>query len=236
MKEAIKNRISRRKFLEQPIDSSVWTKLQQEVTRLNEVSGLSMELVEDASNAFSSMKKSYGMFSGVKACLVLKGNQKDPDLKEKVGYYGEEIVLYMTDLDLGTCWVAGTFDRSQFAIPEGEAMWCVVPFGYVEKLSFKEKAIRATLSKKRKPARERMTGYDEAPDWAKEAMEAVVLAPSAVNSQRPIFHYKGGVVSADVVVDEHVNLVDLGIAKKNFEFIAGGRFEIGNGASFIKEN
>lgn len=32
-------------------------------------------------------------------------------LKEKVGYYGEQLILKVTELGLGSCWVGGTFDR-----------------------------------------------------------------------------------------------------------------------------
>jgi len=39
------------------------------------------------------------------------GNKDDPNSQEKLGYYGELIVLQATEMRLGTCWVGGTFDR-----------------------------------------------------------------------------------------------------------------------------
>ena len=234
MNKNIKKRISRRAFLKKVVGVGDINKIREKIRNINVVSGLDFDIVEDASDAFSSMKKSYGMFSNVRACLVLKGDKNTPDLKEKVGYYGEELVLFLEELDLGNCWVAGTFDRDKFIIDENQTMVCVIPFGYVDKQTLKEKAIRGRISIKRKSPDAMMDGYEDAPDWVKDAMEAVVLAPSAVNRQNPHFYFKDGVVSADVEDDGLVNLVDLGIAKKHFEIEAGGIFPIGKGARFEK--
>ena len=43
-------------------------------------------------------------------------------------------------------------------------------------------------------------------------MEAVALAPSAMNKQKPFFHYHDGVLTATIANDYELDLVDLGIA------------------------
>ncbi len=235
MREAISNRISRRRYLQTPVAAELKTRIRAETEALNRESGLSAVFVEDAGEAFSSMRRSYGMFSGVRSALVLKGPEHLPDLAEKIGYYGERLVLDLTDMGLGTCWVGGTFDRSHFRIPDGEAMLCVVTVGYVEDPSLKERLIRGALSRKRKPASQRLRGYETAPAWVREAMEAVCLAPSAVNSQKPLFTCRDGVVTAAVEAERDMDLVDLGIAKLHFAVEAGGRFAFGQNGRFIKE-
>lgn len=234
MREAIETRISRRRYLPTPIDEERLSKIRAEIEALNRESGLTMEYVPDAAEAFSSMRKTYGMFSGVRAVVVMKGPERLPNLAESIGYYGERLVLALTDMGLGTCWVGGTFDRKKFAVPAGEKMLCVIPFGVVEEQSGKEKFIRRNVSRKRKPASERMSGYEDAPDWVKSAMEAVRLAPSAVNSQKPAFKYENGVVTATVKVVISMDLIDLGIAKLHFAEAAGGYFELGKNGRFVK--
>lgn len=129
------------------------------------------------------MHKSYGLFSGVRSAIALKGAQDLPDLAEKTGYYGERLMLKLTGPGLGACWVGGTFNRRLFEVPAGERMPCVMPVGYVEVPLRKEKLIRSALSRKRRPVFQRLIGCENAPGWVLSAMEAVCLAPSAANSQ-----------------------------------------------------
>lgn len=235
MREAIINRISRRNYQRTPIAAELREKICAEIEELNRESGLAFKFVEDAGEAFNSMRKSYGLFSGVRSVVVLKGAENAPDLAEKIGYYGERLMLDLTDMGLGTCWVGGTFDRKHFEISDGETMLCVVPVGYVAEQTMKEKLIRNTLSRKRKPVSQRLNGYEIAPEWVLTAVEAVRLAPSAVNSQKPVFTWADGIVTAAAEVERDMDLVDLGIAKLHFAAEAGGHFEFGQNGKFAKD-
>lgn len=235
MREAIINRISRRSYQRTPMAAELVERICAGIEELNRASGLSFAFVEDAGEAFNAMRKSYGLFSGVRSVVVLKGPTSLPDLAEKIGYYGEQLMLDLTDLGLGTCWVGGTFDRKHFAIPEGETMLCVMPVGHVAGQSVKEKLIRGAVSRKRKPVSQRLIGYENAPEWVLDAMEAVRLAPSAVNGQKPVFAWADGVVTASVEASHDMDLVDLGIAKFHFADEAGGQFGFGQNGRFVKE-
>ena len=114
-------------------------------------------------------------------------------------------------------------------------MLCVMPVGYVAEQSVKEKLIRGAISPSRKPVSRRLRGAENAPAWVIRAMEAVRLAPSAVNSQKPVFTYAGGVVTAAVDAVRGMDWIDLGIAKLHFAQTAGGRFEFGQNGRFMKE-
>ena len=235
MRDAIVKRISRRSYQQTPIAAELREKICAEIIELNRKSKLTFEFTENAGEAFSSMKKSYGLFSGVRSAAVLKGPADLPDLAEKIGYYGERLVLDLTDMGLGTCWTGGTFDRRQFEIPDGETMLCVIPVGYAEGQSLKEKLIRNAMSRKRKPVSQRLNGYENAPEWVLAAIEAVRLAPSAVNRQKPVFTYENGIVTAAVEANRTMDLIDLGIAKLHFAEEAGGRFEFGQNGKFRKD-
>ncbi|MDY4190925.1 MAG: nitroreductase family protein [Oscillospiraceae bacterium] len=235
MREAILNRISRRSFRQTPIAPELRGKICDEIDEINRESGLAFTFVENAGEAFCSMPRSYGMFSGVRSVVVLKGAADLPDLAEKTGYYGERLMLDLTDMGLGTCWVGGTFDRGQFEVPGGETMLCVMPVGYVAEQTAKEKLIRSALSRRRRPVSRRLVGYENAPGWVLAAMEAVRLAPSAVNSQKPVFTCRGGTVTAAVEAARTMDLIDLGIAKLHFAVEAGGRFEFGQNGKLIKD-
>ena len=70
------------------------------------------------------------------------------------------------------------------------------------------------------------------PQWVQEGMKAVLLAPSAKNTQKVTFKYENNILSAQIADDYSMDLIDLGIAKKHFEIEVDGKFEIGNGGIF----
>lgn len=233
--EAIENRRSRRLYLPTVIDSEKRNVLQQFIEQYNRESGLSISFVEDGSVAFKGVMKSYGLFSGVRSLLAMIGKGEDQNLKEKIGYYGEKLVLEATKMNLSTCWVGGTFDRNSALVElaDGEMLVCVITIGHSEELSFKEKMVHQMVARKSKTIAEMLVSDVKVPSWVTEGLMAVQKAPSAVNHQPVQFDYKSGVLKASVVDDGKFNLIDFGIAKVHFEVAAGGRFEVGNGAKLI---
>ena len=233
--EAIDNRRSRRLYLPTSIDAEKLVVLQRFIDLYNLESGLSICFVEDGSTAFDSLRKSYGLFSGVKSLLAMIGKTYDAHLKEKVGYFGEKLVVEATKLNLGTCWVGGTFDRNSniVALKEDEVLVCVITIGNTEEFSFKEKMVHQMVARKSKTIGEMLVSDVKVPTWLMEGMVAVQKAPSAVNHQPVRFDYNAGVLKASVDDDEKFNLIDFGIAKAHFEMAAAGKFERGNNAMFV---
>ncbi len=232
MRRAIENRISRRKFEKQPIADQEKGKIISLINELNEASGLAMAFLEDGSNAFQKLSKSYGLFTNVRSIILMKGKKQLENLKERVGYYGEDLVLAITDLGLGTCWVGGTFDKNEFIFDDSEELVCVVLVGVVAGTSLKEKMVRSAMHRKTKTIEQRIISDQPLPQWVQNGMKAVLLAPSAINTQKAMFKYENNIVSAQIADDYVFDLVDLGIAKKHFEIEAGGKFEFGNGGIF----
>lgn len=236
--EAIEKRISRRSYLDTPIEPEKLSRIKGLIEKYNAVSGMSLQFVEDGSKAFQGFGKSYGMFNGVRSFIALVGKTSDPDLYEKAGYYGELLVLEATVLGLGTCFVGGTYDKKNCpcVVKEDETLTCVITIGNVEDSpGFKEKMIYRMTHIGGKIQLEKIYEADrEVPSWFMDGVRAVMLAPSAVNRHPVRVAYKSGKVSAYVENTKSADLMDLGIAKANFEIAAGGRFEFGNHGEFAK--
>ena len=79
---AIHQRISRRSYLPAPIEEEKLAVLKEEIEKANQESGLTITFLEDGSEAFEGVK-SYGMFSGVRSLIVLKGWEETEHLRER---------------------------------------------------------------------------------------------------------------------------------------------------------
>jgi hypothetical protein len=154
----------------------------------------------------------YGSFRGVTNYIALVG-RSDRALEERCGYYGERLVLLCQQLGLNTCWVALTYNKSKTAaqVAPGEKLCLVIALGYGSDQG---------VSHKSKPTEKLMQISGEAPDWFRRGMEAVLLAPTAINQQKFLFSLEGDQVSAKAGLGFYTK-IDLGIAKYHFEVGAG---------------
>ena len=234
---AIYRRSSRRNYLDVPMDPADVEALQNLILELGGKGDRSIRLVLDNQAAFKGFRKSYGMLTGVRNYIALVGNRDDIVAVEKLGYYGELLVLHATALGLGTCWVGGTFDRSSCTLDlmRGESIICVITVGYVPtEMNGRERFIYRVIHRKTKTIDDMYASDVAAPNWFLAGMKAVQRAPSARNRQPVKFTYKNEVVTASVnKIAGDYNAVDLGIAKLHFELGAGGgEWDFGNGAEY----
>lgn len=229
--EAINQRKSRRSYLNIPIGKSNLDIIQKLIDECNNKNDLTIQLIEDGSSAFNGLRKSYGMFKNVRTLIALKGKKEDINVKEKLGYHGELIILESTILGLGTCWVGGTFDKNDrvFNLNEEEEMSCVITIGHVsEDMSFKENMIRKMAHGRIKPLEHFYESDITPPQWFIDGIKAVQVAPSAVNKQDYKFTYEKNTIKAFTNNRSPYSMIDLGIAKAHFAIATNGRFEYGN--------
>jgi nitroreductase len=75
----------------------------------------------------------YGIIQGVSSFVAAAIPKKEHNL-EQLGYVFENLILYLTSLGLGTCWLAGTFTKSEFSqamkLSPDELLPVVTPIGY----------------------------------------------------------------------------------------------------------
>ncbi len=214
MLEIMKARHSVRQYEEKRIEGERKETLISLVKECNKESGLNIQIIFDEPKCFESMMAHYGKFSGVKNYIALVG-KKGADLDEKAGYYGEKLVLKAQELGLNTCWVALTHGKSAAEVKKGEKLACIIALGY---------GVTQGVSHKNKPLEQLCNCAKAMPDWFSKGMEAVMLAPTAMNQQKFYFTLENGGVSAKAGKGFYTKM-DLGIVKYHFEAVSGRKVE-----------
>lgn len=213
--DAIKSRHSVRKYTDQPIDVSKLATLRKAIEEANAESGLNIQLVVNEPEAFGSKLHTYGTFSGVKNYLVMAA-PKGREWEEKVGYYGEKIVILAQSLGLNTCWAGLTYKKvaGAFTLRDGDIIHCEISLGYGENQG---------VQHPQKPADRFYEAEGEVPEWFKAGVEAALLAPTAVNQQKFkfILHDGNKVETKTFSSLWGYTQIDLGIVKYHFEVAAG---------------
>ena len=243
IQEAIKARHSVRAYKEQPMNKEIVKVLEDEIQSLNRRSSeyhpsslgngrvateegaanhegrLHIQLIQDEPKAFLGTLAKYGRFRNVRNYLVMAG-QKAEDLDERVGYYGEHLVLLAQTLGLNTSWVGLSYKKipDTYVLDEGEVIKAYIAIGYGEtqgrghKIKTPEQVSNVTAI---------------TPPWFRRGVEAALLAPTAVNQQKFSFEYVGMNNNRHQVrAKKGFSLIgytqmDLGIAKCHFEIGAG---------------
>ena len=233
IQEAIKARHSVRAYTGQPLADDVVAALEAKIAEHNQAGRLHIQLVRDEKKAFQGMLARYGKFRNVANYLVMAG-QKGDDLDERIGYYGEHLVLLAQTLGLNTCWVGLSYTKvpGTFVLGEGEVIKAYIAIGY---------GATQGVAHKIKPAHKVSNLSDDTPGWFRRGVEAALLAPTAVNQQKFFFQYvpkasqSAGRSSGHGAEQNGKHLVrarkgfsligytqmDLGIAKCHFEIGAG---------------
>ena len=214
--EAIFARHSVRKYKDRPIEPEKARVLSEEIDRCNAEGGLGIQLVMDEPKSFSSGLWKYGQFSGVRNYIVMAGPRGET-AEEKIGYWGERLVLLAQTLGLNTCWVGLTYRKipGTYTLREGEVVHCVIALGYG--------ITPGVPHPQRKPVEHFYEAQGAPPRWFLSGMEAALLAPTAVNQQKFRFTLKeGNKVEARALFSmSGYTRIDLGIVKYHFEVSAG---------------
>lgn len=218
--EAIRARHSVRKYTDKPIEVDKAAVIRAAIERINRENGLNIQLVLEEPKAFNGLFiTTYGQFSGVKNYLVVAA-PKGKEWEEKVGYYGEELVILAQTLGLNTCWAGLTYKKipGTFTLRKEDVVHCFIALGY---------GTTPGVQHPQKPMERFYESDGLPPEWFRAGMEAALLAPTAVNQQKFEF-----VLHDDNRVDAVAKFsligyahLDLGIAKYHFEVGAGEDFD-----------
>lgn len=205
--ELMKERHSVRQYKNQAIELAKREAINALINDVNAKSKLSIQAFYDEPKCFNSFMAHYGKFENVENYIAIVGNKNE---QEKAGYYGEKIVLKCQELGLNTCWVGMTHGKSKAEIKRGQKLLVIISLGYGETQGVPHKSNSiAELGK-----------ADQSTEWFGRGMEAVSLAPTAVNQQKFLFELKNGNVTAKNLGGFYSNM-DLGIAKYHFEAATG---------------
>ncbi|HPQ43809.1 MAG TPA: nitroreductase family protein [Syntrophales bacterium] len=92
-----------------------------------------VSVTDDDLNALKGLG-TYGFIKGATGFIIGAVERGEKDM-EDYGYLLERIILLATDIDLGTCWLGGTFSKSNFSqkisLKESEVLPAAAAVGYV---------------------------------------------------------------------------------------------------------
>lgn len=230
--QAVKERSSRRQFNSKIIEKLKIKKLRDLIAEINEeIVGLRIILVQkEVDEIFTGILGSYGKISGAPAFLAFLGREDLSYMEERVGYGGEAVILEAAALELGSCWVSGTFKTEKvmaaLELKEGEKIYAISPLGYPEERpTISERILKTVISsKKRMDLKKLIINNDnlkEQPQWIETALETARLAPSALNRQPWRFKIEEKAVTIELDSreenEERQKNLDCGIAMLHLE-------------------
>lgn len=198
--EVVKDRFSCRTYLDRPIEEEK-RRLLEDFLASSQTGPFGartrFELVaatERDRNALRGLG-TYGFIKGATGFIVGAVDHSEKNL-EDYGYLMEKIILFATAIDLGTCWLGGTFQKSNFAqkisASDGELMPAVSAVGYVAKKRSRREAFirRSARADTRRPWERMFFVKDFGTPISNRAagayavpLEMVRLGPSASNRQ-----------------------------------------------------
>ena len=219
IQEAIETRHSVRAYKDLLLSEEIVKLLEDELVKLNNEGQLHIQLICNEPKAFQGTMAKYGKFRNVNNYLVMAG-KKAEDLDERIGYYGEHLVLLAQTLGLNTCWVGLSYSKvpGTYVLEEGEKIACYIAIGYGETQG---------VGHKIKTVEQVSNASNITPSWFKKGVEAALLAPTAVNQQKFSFEHVGVKNNCHLIRAKKgfsmigYTQMDLGIAKFHFEIGAG---------------
>lgn len=240
LEEAVRKRYSVRNYQEHEIESDKIKAIKSFIDTLDNPLGNKVNFHYLDNKDIKNKEKlgTYGVIKGANQYIGVT-IKLEPMALEAVGYELEALILYLAHLDLGTCWLGGTFDREGFAeamnIKEGEVFPIITPYGYAaDKKHEKEIEMRKMVQADHRKKWSQLFYKDDfhSPLTKEEAgdlafpLEMVRLGPSASNKQPwrivlkdgncHFYEYKEPGYSGYFQYD--IQRVDMGIALAHFDF------------------
>ncbi len=207
-KEAAAQRHSVRKYRDEPLSAEHEAALRAAVEEVNREGRMHCVLVTGEPKAFGTLPLKAIGFSKASNYIAMIGAE-DGTLNERMGYYGERLVLFAQSMGLRTCW-ALMCSKKYVEVPEGERFVVGISVGYG----------RDDGRPHRNKSAEEFGLMPDSPEWFRKGIESAMLAPSGVNKQPIRF-----VLDGDTVATEYkkgnMTRIDRGIAMYHFELGAG---------------
>jgi nitroreductase len=239
IEEAVSKRYSVRNYSDQVIEEQLKNEIQDFVAHLENPFGpqVKFHYLEFQDGDKNEKLGTYGVIKGAKNYIGATIQNK-PEALLALGYEFETLILYLASVDIGTCWLGGTFDRKGFAnamnVGDDELFPIITPYGYAaEKKHIKELAMRKMIkADQRKEWEELFYKNDFSTPLAKEtagefafALEMVRLGPSASNKQPwrlvieedTVHFYEYSTPGYSKSFSYDIQRIDMGIAAAHFD-------------------
>lgn len=199
---AIQKRISIRKYGDETFNEGIISQIKQKIMYVKPLyKGIKVriELIENPEEANSiGMGFFYGLAKIKAPYSIVAISEVKNGYKENIGFMQEQLVLELTDMGIGTCWL-GTFNNERIkqllSLGEDEQITNVISLGYPLAGSFRNNGFRNLLgSSRKKPDEmaycnnwgESASMYLSKNSAIKKALDYSILAPSGGNKQ-PVY-------------------------------------------------
>jgi hypothetical protein len=221
---AIVVRHSARTYTGRTVDSALLDHLEHFCGCLPAADVARVALVRNVPDSvFTGIVGSYGRVLGAPSAVLMIGMESEPAVQESLGYLGEAVLLEATSLGLGTCWIAGFFDRPLAAalvpLAPGERVLAISPIGVAQtRPRTSERMLKRFVgAHKRKAVEEIAPGFDPElwPAWAAEGVRLARVAPSAVNRQPWRFELEADSATATPAANPTEALIVSAVTKGN---------------------
>lgn len=242
--QLLEKRHSVRSFSDKAVEPAVLNKLKAAVTMVNtHEQGLKFQVITNDPEPLKGFSKSYGMFINPRNYIAAVVDTAAPDVYERAGYFAQQIVVKAVEAGLSTCFVGGTYDSKtvKAQLRAGEKVLFLILFGYgVEKTRPVANMIAKFAHRKKMKPEDFFTpvnGISRAteifPDL-EAGLKGVACAPSALNRRKARVFIRAidgrERICAKVDNPDDGLLIDLGIAKFNFNYATSTVCEWGNEA------
>lgn len=220
VREAVEARRSVRTYKKEAVDSVVMTRLREMCREPRQCLPGQQARIVVIEQSLEGRVGTYGIISGAQCCLALIYRDIDGLAAVNAGMVMENIVLWLTQQGLGTCWLGGTFSRDDVASAASPApdehIAAIVVLGIAADRERLVARLMQTLSRSRK-----RRSFDDLFDigdnrqWS-SALELMRLAPSALNGQPWRAVATGSAVHFFCTKHDESGLLDMGIGLTHF--------------------
>lgn len=199
LQKAIETRKSTRTFQKEPLSPVDIEKISGYLNKPENLIGpfgyqFEFELLIESEERDKDQIGTYGFIKNPQGYILGSSILETKSLFD-YAYVLENIVLYLTAIGVGTCWLGGRFQKqeamSQLSLKENEIIPAITPIGYPqEKQRLKERMIRSVLQARKRKPEEQLFYYeafgqplgDRAEEF-RQALHYVRIGPSAQNKQ-----------------------------------------------------
>ncbi|MFW5775188.1 MAG: nitroreductase family protein [Chitinivibrionales bacterium] len=225
--DALLQRKSTRHYAPEPVSADIFDQIRTEIKSIQlpfyDAGDLNIELIEDGTKIQRASKGLIGAIAKSRAphYLVLSGKPEDGML-ENAGFAGENLILSLTAQGIATCWQGGHVKKSARSTlidtNAGHHLAALIGFGRPKQSGAHLRNDPARANRKRV---DQLTADGVVDSRWRPIIEAVRLAPSAVNSQPWRFYCDGKRLHLFIApagsflfrkMLGDINLVDAGIA------------------------
>ncbi len=218
VKEIIKMRRCVRNFTQERISEEILEKILGFIKSLENpfLGDVSIYLINKEDLPDNIKLSTYGMIKGGNYYLVGVSGNKDKD-KISLGFMLEKVVLYLTDLGLGSVWQGENFNQKEFqktvSILGQHKVRVIIPFGY----EGGGKSIRGKIAERSNFKREKQSitaikdsGVFQLP------LEMLKLAPSISKKESCLWIIREKEIDFYLTEENDFSLIDMGISLAHF--------------------